>query len=170
MPFSHFVAKLTIGGGPLPSEELPRLVERIQNQSDHIAWLAIPNALDDFERAGNSICILFCITEGRAPIQAVIARILNKETSGRPDGTDRKFYADWPKLNRWWPLGGLRGTTKPDVVITEFASLDEIPGHGWKSELNAGEIFGQSQTTITGWTFPEAFGTLGWIQRLAESR
>src|SRR5208337_5311343 len=58
MPFSHFVAKLVIGGGPRPSEVFRRLIKRSLNDPKHIAWFKGILGDDQFERAGNSICIL----------------------------------------------------------------------------------------------------------------
>jgi hypothetical protein len=167
MPFSHFVAQITDEGGPDPYHELRRLVERSQTPQKHIAWFKSILGANDFERAGNSICIVFRKTEDRDPIEAVVARIQELHGSGHPDEDDISFYAGWKNLTNWWPLGGLRkGMPALDIALTTFGSIDDIPGCGWESGLSARPVFGGT-AVVSGWKFPDGFNTLGWVQKLA---
>ena len=167
MSFSHFVAQLTIPGGPPPSEELRRLIERSRSQPEHVAWFKSTFVGDGFEKAGNSICILFWKVGQGTSVEAVIARILPKHESGAGDMDDMSFYANWPKLTAWWPLGGLRARkNSPDIALTSFGSLDEVRGCQWENGNTAEQSF-SGTATVAGWRFPDGFDTLAWIQGLA---
>jgi hypothetical protein len=167
MRFSHFVAQITDDGGPNPSRELRRLTERSQTDPQHIAWFKSPLGDNEFDRAGNSICIIFRKTGYRDSVEAVVARIRPLRESGLVDEDDKNYYAGWPNLKNWWPLGGFgEGKTAPDIALATFGSIDDIPGWSWETRNSARETFG-GRCTVSGWEFPDGFNPLGWLRERA---
>ena len=99
----------------------------------------------------------------------MVARVVSMEQAGSPQerAEVREFYQAWAdRLTNWWRLG-----EKPsnklncDVVLTEFASLEDIPGCHWKSGNTASETF-VAQCAFAGWKFEEEFNPLHWLRTL----
>lgn len=168
MPYSHFLAKLSPKGGPDPSEELRNILEQCRRSPEHQAWFATYHRGLDFCRAGNSLCIIFHQPDRSNRIEAIIARVLSQ--SPPPDGAPvREYYHRWQdRLKYWWNVGGKRpGATYCDLVLTQFESLDAIPGHSSNAGLPARETF-VGRAAFAGWTFEDKplFDPLKWLQDL----
>jgi hypothetical protein len=174
--YSHFVAKLSVEGGPDPATELQSLLDQARKAADAIAWFATWHVANDFDRAGDSICIIFHETGTTGAIQAVVAHIPNVVgilPAGKPLNSEALFlYANWRKQYdwNWWPLGGrLRPGVCP-LVRTTFNSLNDIPGRHWESGLPASQVF-TGQASFVGWQFdvvgPRLFE---WLSELPGDR
>jgi hypothetical protein len=167
---SHFVAKITPGGGPFPADELRHLFDQSRVGTDYVAWFASMYAGEKFERAGNSICVVFRQLEDEPTVEAVVARILSWDGTLPPgkETSTGKLYAPFAdRLRNWWRLGGRRsGKQFPDLALVRFDSVDEIPGQSWGNRRPAAESFG-GQAYVAGWDFGTEFDTLAWVQELA---
>jgi len=167
--YSHILAKLSPAGGPDPAGVLRNLVDQCRRDPGSVAWFAsvLPGA--GFWRAGNSVCVIFHQPDQSPKIEAVVARVLTKEQVNSPseDAEVHDFYGEWQEqLRFWWPLGGKRpNAASSDIVLTEFDSLEAIPGRQWKTGNAASKAF-TPKGGLAGWTFDETFNTLDWIQSL----
>jgi hypothetical protein len=172
--YSHFLAKLSSNGGPDPSKELHYIIEQCRRDPSSAGWLATYHRGHGFSRAGNSVCVIFHQPDQSSPkVEAVVARVLTREHVGSPplDAEVRDYYEPWhDKLKGWWPLGGQRpALTNRDIVLTEFDSLEAIPGCQWKEGKTAPESF-VAKASFVGWKFDETFNTLNWLQNLPGTR
>jgi hypothetical protein len=150
---SHFIALLTTEGGPNPADELNNLVHQCNSdESDHVAWFKSTLTQNDFERSGQSICILF-YRLSTGGIEALIARIMPNHGAAPEDVI--RFYEIYLNLRQFWRLGGKRALFEsPDIVITRFDSLEDIPGVSCASGSKAVETF-EYQAAQAFWMFPE---------------
>ncbi len=164
---SHFIAQLTSSGGPEPGGELDHLEAVTRNPPGNVAWFATAKPLLNFNRAGNSVCVLF----HHAPngmIDALIARVgRDRQQAGREiSEEERALYLPWKnELNNWWWLGGRWSDGTSGIVRVQFNSLAEVPGWSDTGGLPAAEAFA-GRVTIAGWDFGEGFDTKGWMKSL----
>jgi hypothetical protein len=167
--YSHVLAKLSVEGGLDPATDLRNIVKQCRRDANSVAWFATYHSGTGFSRAGNSICVIFHHPDRSPRVEAVVVRVLSKEpVSSPPEGAEvRNFYqARADRLTNWWRLG-----EKPinalncDAVLTEFESLEAIPGCHWKSGNTARETF-VSKCSFAGWTFEETFNPLDWLRNL----
>jgi hypothetical protein len=94
----------------------------------------------------------------------------SKPDHGLPSAEVMSFYEPWSdRLRHWWPLGGHREGKLADIVLTQFDSLDDIPGRSSESGLPASRTF-VAQTSFAGWKFDDGFNTLDWLQALPGER
>ena len=169
--YSHVLTKLSSNGGPDPGTELRNIVKQCRRDANSVAWFATYHAGNGFLRAGNSVCVIFHHPDRSPRVEAVVARLVSQDlSSSPPQGAEvRDFYqARTDRLTNWWRLG-----EKPlnklnfDVVLTEFASLEAIPGCHWKSGNSAQETFA-TQCSFAGWKFEETFNPLDWLRNLPQ--
>ncbi len=71
----HFIAKFTLGGGPLPETELESILLQADHSPRHEAWFATRNSGPKRLRPG--FCIL--IAAQTDPMQAVIAEVVDRQ-------------------------------------------------------------------------------------------
>ena len=170
---SHFIAQLTLDGGPNPADEFANIIRQCNNpDSEHTAWFKSSLSQARFDLSGRSICILFY----RLPsggIEALIARI--KPNLGKPPDDVTRFYEGYRNLKYYWRLGGKRERFQsPDIVITRFDSLDRIPGISSAGGLRAVETFAGHPTRAI-WEFPEGCfpggitNPLEWLRSLIKT-
>jgi hypothetical protein len=171
--YSHFLAKLSPNGGPDPATELQNILKQCRRDLNSASWFANFHPSRDFSRAGNSICVIFHHPDQSPRVEALVARVLSREQVGSPpEGAEvRDFYqTSSDRFKNWWPVGGKRANVvNCDVVLTEFESLDAIPGHRRGSTNNARETF-VAQCSFAGWIFDASFRPLEWLQQLPGSR
>ncbi len=167
--YSHVLTKLSMNGGPHPATELRNIVKQCRRDPNSAAWFATHHAGTGFLRAGNSVCVIFHHPDRSPRVEAVVARLVSQDkVSSPPQGAEvRDFYQARPdRLTNWWRLG-----EKPmnkiscDAVLTEFESLEAIPGRHWKSGNTARETF-VAQCSFAGWAFEETFNPLVWLRNL----
>ncbi|MDR3620539.1 MAG: hypothetical protein P4L85_14405 [Paludisphaera borealis] len=167
--YSHLLAKLSPAGGPAPAGELRHLVDQCGRDPNSVAWFASALPGSGYWRAGNSVCVIFHHPDQSPRVEAVVARVLSKELVNAPpeDAEVQDFYGERrDQLRFWWPLGGKRPNAAGcDIVLTEFDSLDAIPGRQWRTGNTASKSF-TARCSLAGWAFDEAFNTLDWIQSL----
>ena len=160
--YSHFVAKIAVEKGPDPVSEFQNLIQQCRKHPKSMSWFATWHAANDFQRAGNSTCLLFYQPDATERIEAIVARILDKAHFGLPTEEVREYYKPWTnRLRNWWPLGGIRPGKVVDIVRTQFESLHDIPGRSWESSLPASQTF-VAQASFVGWKFDEGFNPLNW--------
>jgi hypothetical protein len=167
--YSHVLAKLSVAAGPDPATELRNIVRQCRRDPNSVAWFATLQPGKDFLRAGNSICVIFHHPDESSRVEAVVARVVSMEQAGSPqEGAEvRAFYQAWAdRLTNWWRLGEKpTNNLNCDVVLTEFESLEAIPGCQWKSGKTARDTF-VAQCSFAGWTFEETFNPLDWLRKL----
>jgi hypothetical protein len=148
-------------------------VEQCRHDPNSVAWFVTGHSAYKFARAGNSICVIFHHPDESPRVEALVARVLSKEhESSPPQGANvRDFYRTWSdRLTNWWRLGGKRtNKVKCEVVLTEFESLDAIPGCHWVSGKSARATF-VAQCSFAGWKFEETSDPLVWLQSLPGTR
>ena len=167
--YSHVLAKLSPNGEPGPAAELRNIMKQCRRDPNSVAWFATHHPSNGFLRAGNSVCMIFHHPDQSPRIEAVVARLVSQERVGLPPerAEVRDFYEARPdRLTSWWRLGEKPANNLHcDVVLTEFESLEAIPGCHWKSGNNARETF-VAQCSFAGWTFEETFNPLDWLRNL----
>ena len=162
---SHFIAQLTLDGGPNPADELANLLSQSKDpKNKHKAWFKSTLTRQQFEKAGTSICIIFYKKQDKT-IDAVIARILNFEAAPREI---EKYYQGFENLEQFWTLGCKDNDPNRDLVRVQFKSLNEIPGKSNASGSTACKTF-DYQATHAFWEFDEGFEPLVWLRSLIKT-
>jgi hypothetical protein len=156
-----FIVQITDNSGPNPPCELRLLYEQSRSPlTNHAVWFK--SHLAKFDPNGNSICIIFWRLPDSLEIEAIVARILNREGSSVPDHYVN-FYSPHQKLKTFWKIGGKRKDKSfPDLVFKKFSSLDMIPGTSVTGKTASKTFAGKATKAI--WTFPN--DPLHWLEDL----
>jgi hypothetical protein len=162
---SHFIAQLTLDGGPNPADELAKLLIQSKDpKNKHKAWFKSTLTRQQFKKAGSSICIIFYKKQDRT-IDAVIARILDFEAAPREI---EEFYKGHENLKQFWTLGCKDNAPNRDLVRVQFKSLNDIPGKSCAGGLSAIETFAENPTRAF-WEFDEGFKPLEWLREFIKN-
>lgn len=130
----HFIAKLTVGGGPPPLQELDRILDIADSSPDHEAWFGTHKSGSDWDGAG--ICILIA----SPTLEALIAEVIDRTGKVPDEPLSRELYRDRGGFVAWWLIR--------NPIRVRFRSLHEIPGRSLRSGKGAADVF-HSQVSFT---------------------
>jgi hypothetical protein len=149
MPRS-FTAKFTLGGGPLPEEELARILEQANNSPNREAWFGTRKA--GVEWHGPGICVLLAVPKRRnrrgarqrPPWEALIAEVVERSDAMPNDTSVKELYEGHEGFNAWWQVR--------NPIAVQYDALDAVSGCGVKSRKNAADVLGGS-VSFAYWDF-----------------
>lgn len=141
----HFIAKLTVGGGPHPLVELSRIIEQAADSVDQTAWFAtkMKGAAWSLAPAGSPSIALIFFKNPDGHVDAIVARILKRQDEVPENCDVQELYGQHEGFKACWLLA--------DPFAIRLASLQQVPGKSSKSRTAADSFVGN--LSFAYWSF-----------------